>query len=77
MDQYWKSLQITIRLIFYCFSSSTNVEAFDLCLNIFFKAQLPIFLAEKFSGFINTKIICQKIVMMPIDKLGLNNFKYS
>ena len=40
------------------FQGQTNVVAFDVDLNIFFKAQLIIFLDNKLSDFINTKIAC-------------------
>ena len=58
------------------FQGQTNVAAFYVGLNILFEAQPIIFPADKPPGFINTKITCQKVVMLPANELGSNDFRY-
>ena len=60
----------------YRFCIQTNIAALDIGPNIFLKAWLIVFLTNKLSGFINTKMLSQMIVIMPIDELGLNDFRY-
>ena len=58
------------------FQGQTNVEAFDVDFNIFFETWPIIFPTNKFSGFIDIEIACQKVVVMPANKLGSNDLKY-
>ena len=37
---------------------------------------LIVFPADEFSCFINTKMACQKVVMVPTNELRLNDFGY-
>ena len=58
------------------FRGQTNVAAFDVGLNILFEAWLVVFPADKLFGFIDTKMACQKVVVVPANEFGLNNFRY-
>ena len=71
-----QGLQIIIGFMSDCFNSQTNVAAFDIGLNIFLEVRQIIFPAYKLFCFIDTKMACQKIVVMLTDKLRLNDFGY-
>ena len=62
--------------MFNCFQGQTNMAAFDVDFNIFSKAWLIIFPNNKLYDFIDTKIVCQKIVVVPATGFSLNDFKY-
>ena len=76
MGQYWQSLQITVKLMSNRFQGQTNVGAFDVGLNILSKARPIIFLVNKLPDFIDTKIAYQRVVVIPANKLCLNDFRY-
>ena len=52
------------------------LQTLDIGLNIFSKARPIVFLANELFGFINTKVPYQWIVMVPANKLYLNDFRY-
>ena len=58
------------------FYGQTNVAAFDVGFNILSEARPVIFPADELSGFIDTKIACQRVVVVPTTKLYLNNFRH-
>lgn len=60
--------------MFYHFQSQADVTAFNIGFNVFLKAWLEIFLANQLSSFINSKITCKKVIMMPIDHLEIDDF---
>ena len=59
-----------------CFQSQIDIAAFDIGLNIFFEARLIVFPTDELSGFIDTKVLCQWIVVVPTNELYLNDFRY-
>ena len=59
-----------------CFEIQAYITTFDMSFNISLKAWLIVFLADKVLGFINTKMLYQKVVIVLTDKLYLNNFRY-
>ena len=58
------------------FQGQTNVAAFDIGLNIFFETRPIIFPANKLPGFIDTKMACQRVVVVPANELSSNDFRY-
>ena len=58
------------------FQDQTNVVASDIGLNIFFEIWPIILPANEIFYFINTKMICQKVIVMPANKVCLNDFKH-
>ena len=76
MRGYQQWLQVSVGLVLDCFQCQTDIAAFDIGLNIFLKAWPIVFLANKLFYFIDIKMICQKIVVVPADELYLNDFRY-
>ena len=76
MGRYWQGLQVTIGLMSDRFRGQTNVAAFDVGLNILFEARPIIFPADELFGFIDTKMACQRVVVVPVNELGSNDFRY-
>ena len=74
MGRYEQGLQVTIGFMSDRFQGQTNVAAFDVGLNILSEAWPIIFPADELPGFINTKMACQRVVVVPTKKLGLNDF---
>ena len=58
------------------FQGQTNIATFDVGLNIFSKARSIVFPANELSGFIDTKMAYQQIVVMPANKLCSNDFRH-
>ena len=54
----------------------TNVAALDIDLNIFLETWLIISPANKLFCLIDTEIFCQRVIVVPTDKLCLNDFRY-
>ena len=76
MGWYKEGLQVTIELMRDRFWGQINIAAFDIGLNIFFKAWPVLFLADELYGFINFEMTCQRIIVMPANKLCSNDFKH-
>ena len=62
--------------MFHHFWTQTYITAFDIGLNIFLETWPIVFPANKILGFIDAKMSCQKIVMLSINELCLNDFRY-
>ena len=58
------------------FQSQINVANFDIGFNILSKVRPIILLANEFSGLINIKIACKKVIVMLANKLCSNGFRY-
>ena len=76
MNWYQQRLKITVRLMVYCFQTQTNIAAFDIAFNIFSEAWPIVFPVNDFPRFVDTKIACQRVVMIPTNELCLNDFRY-
>ena len=57
------------------FQIQINIAVFNISLNILSKAWLIVFLVNKLSGFINTKVFFKKIVVIAVNELYSNNFR--
>lgn len=55
------------------FQSQTNVITLNIGLNVFFEAQLQIFLINKFLTFFDFKMTYEKVVIIFVDELKINN----
>ena len=73
MSWYKQELQVSIRLVSDCLWAQAYVTAFDISLNIFLEARPIVFSADKVLGFINTKMSCQRVVIVLTDKLYLDS----
>ena len=60
--------------MFDCFQSQTNVAAFDIGLKILSEARPMVYPVDEFSGFIDTKVSCQRVVVMAANELCSNDF---
>ena len=76
MSWYRQGLQIAIGLVFDCFWTQAYITAFDIGLNIFSEARPIVFPTDEVFGFIDTKMSCQRVIVMSTDDLCLNDFKY-
>ena len=76
MDWHEQQLKINVGLVPHCFQAQTHVTAFDLGLNILSEARTVVFTTDKLSCFINTKMACQKVVVVSANELCSNNFRY-
>ena len=76
MGRYWQGLQITIGFVSNCFQSQTDVAAFEIGFNIFSKARPIVFPTDELSGFVDTKVPCQWIIVVPTNELCSNDFGY-
>ena len=47
--------------------SQTNIAFFHIVFNVFFQAQPIVFPADQLSGFINSKMTYQKVIVMVND----------
>ena len=57
-----------------CFWAQTYIIAFDISLNIFLETWLIVFPANKVFSFIDTKMSCQRVIVVWIDNLCLDGF---
>ena len=76
MSWYRQGLQVDNRPVFDYFWTQTYVTAFNIDLNISSEAWPIVFSTDKVFYFINTKMSYQRIVVVSIDKLCLNGFRY-
>ena len=76
MSLYWQGLEVTIKLVSDYFWTQVYITAFDLGLNIFLEVWPIVIPADEVLGFIDTKIFCQRVVMILTDDLCLNGFRY-
>ena len=76
MSWYRQGLQISIELLSDFFWVQAYVTAFDIDLNVFSEARPIVFLADEVFDFIDTKMSCQRVVIMSIDELYSNDFRY-
>ena len=74
MSWYQQQLKITVRLVSHYFQPQIDVAASDIALNIFSEAWPIVFPANQLPCFVNTKMTCQKIVVMLADEFGLDDF---
>ena len=74
MSWYMQGLKVSIGLVSDCFWAQAYVMAFDIGLNVFLETWPIIFPADEVLGFINTKMFCQKVVMVLTDELYSNGF---
>ena len=58
------------------FPTQIDVTALDIGLDIFSEARPIVFPTNKFSYFIDTKKVCQRVVMVPTNERRLNDFEY-
>ena len=75
MSQYRQKLQVSIGFVSNRLWAQVYITAFDIGFNIFSETWLLVFPANKVFGFINTDMFCQKVVVMSIDELCLNDFR--
>ena len=76
MSRYKKGLQISIGLISDCLWTQAYITAFNIGLNISSEARPIVFPADKVDDFIDAKMSCQRVIVIPTDELYLNNFRY-
>ena len=76
MSWYQQGMQVAIELMFDCFWTQTYVTAFDIVFNISLEGWPIVFPADKVLDFINAKMSCQRVVVVPTDDLCLNDFRY-
>ena len=76
MSRYRQGLQVSIGLVSDCLWAQAYVTTFDIGLNVLSEAQPIVFLADEVFAFIDTKMPCQRLVMVSTDKLFSNNFRY-
>ena len=76
MRWYQQGLQFAIKLVFDCLWTQAYIIAFDIDLNISSEARPIVFLANKGLGFIDAKMSYQRVVVLLIDNLCSNDFRY-
>ena len=76
MGRYWQGLQVIIGLMSDRFQGQTNVVALDIGLDVFSETRPIIFPTNELSGFIDTKVPCQWVVVVPANELCSNNFRH-
>ena len=76
MSWYRQRLQVAIKFMSNYLWTQAYVTAFDISLNIFSKAWPIVFLANEVFDFIDTKMSCQKVVVVSTDDLYSNGFRY-
>ena len=76
MSPYKQKLQVSIKLMFDYFWAQIYIIAFNIGLNIFSKTWSIVFPTKKVLGFIDTKMSCQKLIVILTDKLYSDSFWY-
>ena len=76
MGWYRQRLKVIIEFMLDRLWSQTNITSFYIRFNVFFQAQPIVFPANQLFGFIDSKITCQKVIMMPTDQLKTDDFWY-
>ena len=76
MSWYRQRLQVSIGLVSDWLWAQAYVIAFDIGLNVFLEARPIVFPTDEVFGFIDTKMICQRVVVVSTDELHSNDFRY-
>ena len=76
MSWHEQRLKITVGLVSHRFQTQANVATFYIGLDVFSKARPIVFSADQFSCFIDTKMACQRVVVVSTGDLGSNNFRH-
>ena len=69
MDWHGERLKITVVLVPHRFQAQTHVTALDIGLDILSEAWSVVFTTDKLSCFIDTKMACQRVVVVLADEL--------
>lgn len=64
MSQNLQELKIFIRFIIYFFPTQTNIEAFNIVLNILIESLLVLFSSSFFLSFFYSKLIIKREIIM-------------